>query len=153
MQLPHLFRIVRFVISGSIAAAGNISVLFILVHFFEMYYLYASICSFFASLGLGFTLQKFWTFRNQSFKGTHVQLVRYAAITTTNLGINTALMYLFVTILGVWYIFAQALAGMIIAVIAYIGHGSLVFTNENVGTSSHDAFPSDNEKILTNRGR
>lgn len=127
MLSPRIWKIARYVVAGTTAALCNLSILFTLVHFFHLHYLIASVLSFIGSIGAGFLLQKFWTFRDQASTGTHLQLVLYIGVTTINLGINTALMYLFVSVLGIWYLAAQVLAGVCIAVTGYFGYQNLVF--------------------------
>lgn len=127
MRSPKLRKLVRYVLAGTTAAAGNIGILFVLVEYFHIYYLAASVLSYLGALGLGFTLQKFWTFRDHSTHKTHFQLFLYMGVTTMNLGINTTLMYFFVSVLGIWYIAAQVLAGGAIAVTGYIAYQGFVF--------------------------
>lgn len=127
MSPKLVLRLARFVIAGTTAAAANILILYLLVEFLHIHYLAASVMSFIASIGVGFTLQKFWTFRDHSTSMTHIQLGKYSMITTANLGINTLLMYTFVSILGMWYILAQICAGGVIAFTSYVGNSLFVF--------------------------
>lgn len=131
MLRPDIYKILRFVISGTTAAAVNIGVLFFLVHACSLQYLVASVISFLASVGVGFTLQKFWTFRDRSTTGTQGQLAGYTSITIMNLGLNTLLMYVLVSHLYIWYIGAQFISGLVIAVTSYIGNSLFVFKVRN----------------------
>jgi putative flippase GtrA len=129
-----MYKIARFLISGTTAAVVNLLLLAFFVEHAGIHYLTASILSFFGSLGVSFTLQKFWTFKSHAIRGSHQEFMRYTAITLTNLVINTSLMYLFVSILGWWYIAAQIVAGMVIAVTGYAGY-SLVFARSAADSS------------------
>lgn len=131
MQRDSIQKIVRFIIAGTIAAGSNISVLYILVRFFSVYYLAASVVSFLASVAIGFTLQKFWAFRDTATEQAHMQLLKYASITTMNLCINTLLMYTFVSVLGVWYLAAQIISGLVIAIVSYTCNSMFVFNQPN----------------------
>lgn len=122
-----MWKIARYIVAGTTAALCNLLILFTLVHFFHVHYLIASVISFVSSIGAGFLLQKFWTFRSQSLTGAHIQFVLYIVVTTINLGINTALMYIFVSVLGIWYLAAQVLAGFCIAVTGYFGYQNFAF--------------------------
>ncbi len=129
MLSPAVQKILRYLVSGTIAAAINLSILFLLVHFLHVHYLIASVASFSTALIGSFLMQKFWTFQNSATKGVHFQLARYILVTVTiNLGINTGLMYLFVSVLGVWYLLAQVFAGIILAVFSYFVYQHFVFT-------------------------
>jgi putative flippase GtrA len=125
---PRVQKILRFLIAGTSTAGVNILILFLLVHFVHVYYLLASVIAYLLSIVVGFTLQKFFTFRDHAIHEAHVQFSLYLVVTLTNLVVNTLLMYIFVTVLGVWYIFAQLFAGVAIAVIGYFGYQKLVFT-------------------------
>lgn len=123
----RVFKIVRYLISGGTAAAANVIALFLLVHFGNMHYLYASILAFILSIGVSFTMQKFWTFRDMPVHDVHTQFARYLIVIGCNLLLNTALMYLFVEKVGMWYVFAQIVTTAIIAVVGYFGYRHLVF--------------------------
>jgi len=120
----------RFLVSGTTAAAVNIFILFLLVEYVHIYYLVASVLSYLGSLVFGFTLQKFWAFRDYSTHRTHFQALGYVIVTATNLGFNTVLMYVLVSVLGVWYILAQFFAGAAMAVTSYFAYKTFVFTEE-----------------------
>ena len=121
------YHLLRYLISGATAAASNIAVLFILVHFGGMHYLYASIISFIASVAVSFTLQKFWTFQDMFTHDMREQFARYSVVVLANLALNTGLMYLFVEEVGLWYVLAQIITTSIVAVVGYIGYKHFVF--------------------------
>lgn len=123
----HAYHILRYLMSGAAAAASNLAVLFILVHFGRMYYLSASIVAFIASVAVSFTLQKFWTFQDRFTHDMREQFVRYSAVVLMNLFLNTALMYFLVDKAGLWYLFAQVLTTGTVAIVGYIGYKRFVF--------------------------
>ncbi|MFA5744859.1 MAG: GtrA family protein [Candidatus Paceibacterota bacterium] len=126
MQLP---KIVRYIISGGTATLTNIGLLFVFVQFLQMHYLVASTIAFILSFLVSFTLQKFWTFNNREAARTHIQLAFYLTITLCNLALNTLLVYVMVSKLGLWYLLAQIIAGALIAIESYFSYKSFVFTS------------------------
>lgn len=122
-----VFRLLRYVFSGGTAAASNVAVLFLLVEFGKLYYIHASILAFICSLAVSFTLHKFLTFRNRETHDIHSQFGRYLVVILGNLALNTALVYMLVEKAGMWYLFAQILAAVVIAVTGYIGYKYFVF--------------------------
>src|SRR3989338_11713432 len=60
------WRPLRYLLSGGTAAAANLTVLFVLVHFFHIWYLEASVLSFIIGMCVSFVLQKFFTFSDFS---------------------------------------------------------------------------------------
>ena len=123
----RLFKLVRYIISGGTAALTNMASLFLLVQFGRVYYLYASILAFLISVAVSFTMQKFWTFHDNHVYDVHAQFARYLVVILANLALNTALVYLLVETIGVWYLAAQLIATVIIAAIGYFAYRYFVF--------------------------
>jgi len=115
-------RIMRFVVTGAIAAAVNLSVLYVATAYGHIWYLYSAMLSFIVAFVVSFLLSKFWAFGNRARLGTERQLVLHLLVATANLGINTALMYLFVEGFGLWYMFAQVCAAILIAFESYFAY-------------------------------
>jgi putative flippase GtrA len=126
----RVFRLIRYVFSGGTAAASNVTALFLLVEFGKLYYLYASILAFIFSLAISFTLHKFLTFRDRETRDIHSQFGRYLIVVLGNLALNTALVYVLVESGGVWYLIAQILAAVVIAVTGYVGYKYFVFREQ-----------------------
>lgn len=123
----RVYRLLRYFMSGATAAASNVAILFILVHFSRMHYLYASVVAFIASVAVSFTLQKFWTFQDTFTHDMREQFTRYSVVVLANLALNIGLMYLFVEKAGLWYVLAQIVTTSIVAVVGYIGYKHFVF--------------------------
>ena len=97
----------RFIISGGSAASVNLALLFILVHFMNMWYLAASIVAYVTSIIVSFTMQKFFTFKDYSKNNMSKQTFYYFLIQIINLGMNTFLMFLSVGLLHIHYMVSQ----------------------------------------------
>ncbi len=123
----RIFKLIRYVTSGGTAALTNMAMLFLLVRFGGIYYLYASIIAFAVSVGVSFTMQKFWTFQDTPLHDVHAQFARCLVVILSNLALNTVLVYLFVEKIGVWYLYAQVFAAVIIAVVGYFAYRYFVF--------------------------
>jgi putative flippase GtrA len=130
------FRIVRYLIAGGTAAASHLAIFFVLVQFGHLYYLHASIVGFVMAIVVSFAMQKFWTFRDTPLHDVHMQFSRYAAVVFTNLLLNTMLVYLFVEKIGMWYLPAQIIATIIIAITGYFGYRHFVFRERAVTVPS-----------------
>ena len=123
----RVFHLIRYIISGATAAATNVGILFLLVQFVGVHYLSASIMAYLLAIVVSFTLQKFWTFQDRPTHDIHAQFFRYVTVVLANLAVNTVLMYIFVTHLHIWYIFAQIMAIAVIAITGYFGYKYFVF--------------------------
>lgn len=116
--VPHLRRyqrLLRYLVSGSIAAVVDLGLLYIFTDLFLIHYLVSAIFAFLITFFVSFTLQKFWTFQDSNTDRVHIQVTIYFLVALGNLIINTALMYLFVDIILMWYMAAQFLASGLLA--------------------------------------
>lgn len=125
-------RIARFLFSGGMAVFTNIGLLFLLVHVFHLYYLFSSIISFTTATFVSFSLQKFFTFNDQSRGNMRKQALLYFGFQVFNLGVNTLFMYLEVEKLHIHYIVAQALIIVVMTIYNFFVYKHLVFTPDTV---------------------
>ncbi|MHB1086411.1 MAG: GtrA family protein, partial [Minisyncoccota bacterium] len=132
---PSLMRLARFVISGGTATAVNLGTLFVLTHFFGVWYIYSSIAAFAISFFVSFALQKLWTFGNRDLGTVHLQATKFLTVILVALGINTTLIYAFVEYMHVHYLIGQLVSGLFIAVINYFSYKHLVFSEPRANTA------------------
>lgn len=126
------FKLIRYLISGGTAALVNWGTLFLLVHTGTMHYLYASVLAFIISIGASFGMQKFWTFRDNIVHDIHTQFTRYLVVILFSLVLNTALVYLLVETVHVWYLTSQVIATVIIAITNFFCYKHFVFRARTV---------------------
>ena len=119
--------LVNYLFAGGTAAFTNLFVLFLLTHVFGIWYLLSSIIAFLLAFVVSFYLQKHMTFEDHSSDGLHKQMTLYLFVALINLAINTALMYFFVDIVGIWYMFAQVLAAGLVAVESFFVYRAFIF--------------------------
>ena len=130
-------RVVRFLFSGGLATAANIIPLFVLVHFFYMWYLLAAVFSFITAVAVSFMMQKFFTFNDYTREKIKQQTTLYFGIQIFNLCINTLLMYVGVNLLHIQYLLAQVLISGVMAVYNFFVYKHLVFTPDAAYTDNN----------------
>jgi len=108
-------RISRFVIAGAITAFVNLGTLYTLTEYVHVWYLFSSIAAFIVSYSINFSLQKFWTFKNSDTHAIRYQLPLHVSLALFNLLFNTMLIFIFVEWARLWYVAAQIIAAVIIA--------------------------------------
>lgn len=118
---------VRYLISGGISFGTNIVILYLLTEYFGVYYLTSVILAFLVAFVVSFFMMKHWTFQDTSKEGVHQQMSIYLSVAVFNMLLNTALVYLFVEYIGVWYIFSQFIASLLIAVSSFFIYKYLIF--------------------------
>ena len=97
---------------GYVAVSGcallvDISMLWVLVHFFSWWYLAAATTSFLMGLGVIYALSVTLVFKQRRLKDRKVEFASFAAIGVVGLGINAAVMAFAVKALGLHYLIAK----------------------------------------------
>ena len=123
-------KVLRYIFSGTIASLSNFIVLYFLVQKLGLWYLTSSIISFCSGIIVSYCLQKFFTFKNNSTKNMHLQFSVFFIYNLCLLGLNTLLMYLFVDVIGFWYLFSQIIITIGTAFINYFFFNKILFRNE-----------------------
>lgn len=136
------FKIIRYLIAGGTAAASNLALLFLLVRFGHMHYLPASILAFVLSIAVSFTMQKFLTFQDRPIHDVHTQFARYLVVIGANLALNTALIFLLVEKARMWYMLAQAVTTIVVAITGYVGYTYFVFRDRGPAQHHNELRPN-----------
>ena len=116
----NYMRIFRFVISGGMATITNLFFLFLFNKVFGIWYITSSIASYIISFAVSFSMQKYWTFNDDSIDRVKSQAIIYVIVTTVNLGINTLFIYIFVEKFGLDPLIAQIISSLIIAIESFL---------------------------------
>lgn len=120
-------KLLRYSISGCVAATTNLGVIYIFVDVFNFWYISASVISFAATFIVSFSLQKFWTFKDPDLDVIHKQVAISFTVAMVNLFLNTVYMYGLVEYVHLHYLQAQILTTIMIAVGSFIAYQYLVF--------------------------
>jgi|SRR3989344_4183889 len=118
-NLSHVPIVVRYIISGGSGAVVNLSTLFVLTHFFGVWYLISSIVAFLISFIVGFILQRTWTFDHRTVNGLARHTSLYFSVLLSNTFLNTVVVFSLVEYMNIWYIIAQIISGAFIAVMSF----------------------------------
>jgi putative flippase GtrA len=114
--LPLPARFAAFVFVGSLCLAVNTLALWLLTSGLGFHYLLSTVIAFISITPLGFLLNKVLTFRTRR-EYARIELPRYFSAMAASFAMNLALMYLLVSVLGLWYLPASVLvaAALVIA--------------------------------------
>jgi len=127
-------QFVRFVLAGVFAFAINLVALYFFTDIVGIYYLISTILAFLISFSVSFTLQKFWTFQDNSRDHLHIQLPLYLGMQLTNITLNAALMFVFVEYLHVWYLYSQAVISLALAAAIFFINKKYIFKKRGVAS-------------------
>lgn len=120
-------KIVRFIISGLSAAAVDLILLWALTSVWGLWYIYSAVLAFVAAVGVSFSLQKFWTFKDRG--AVPPQLALFLGVQLFSLALNTAGVYLLVERAGLWYLFAQICMIAVISVLNFFVFELVIFSS------------------------
>jgi len=113
-------QIVKYLFAGGAVTALNLSLLYSFTEFFHIYYLISAVMSFCIAFVCSYLVQKFWTFRDHSLEGAHVQIIKYLILQIVNVTLNTTFLFLLVEYAHIWYIFSQMMISVVLAVATFI---------------------------------
>lgn len=122
-------KLLRYLMSGGMAAAVNFVFLYIFTEWVGLYYLISVVVAFIIAVVVSFLLQKYWTFQDRESRDVRRQMMMYVSVATINTVINTFLVYVFVEYGGLHYMFGQFFASGIIALESFFVYKFFIFKN------------------------
>ena len=132
-----ILQFIKFGVVGALGTIVNISILYFLTEFFNLYYIISEIFAFSASVLNNYILNKLWTFKENIKKEFAVKYIRYTIICLLALIINLSILIILVEFFSIWYIFAEILAIMGSFLINFIGNKLWTF-NQSIKTTSEN---------------
>jgi putative flippase GtrA len=112
-------RFLAFVLVGGFCLAVNTAALWVLTSVLGLHYLLSTVIAFFAITPLGFLLNKVATFRTRR-EFARIELPRYFSAMAASFGANIALMYLLVSVLGMWYLAASLTVAILLVMVNFL---------------------------------
>jgi len=117
LALPLRFAAFAFV--GALCLALNTLVLWALTSGLGIHYLVSTVIAFACITPLGFLLNKVLAFRTRR-EYARVELPRYAGAMAASFAANLGLMYVLVSLAGIWYLPASACVALLLLVANFI---------------------------------
>jgi putative flippase GtrA len=112
-------RFLTYAIVGGGCALLNLAVLWLLTSVLGVHYLVSNMISFLALTPVGFLLQKLMTFRTPR-AAAGVEWSRYFATMGSSFAANLVLMYVLVSLLGIWYLAANVVITVLLLVANFL---------------------------------
>lgn len=112
------YRFIRFALVGALVGVSQIVLLYIQTDIFGWWYVLSNLTAWTISFLASFFIQRRWTFAVQG-PGSIGQLVRYFLLQIGVLVTNTGLLYIAVDMFGFWYVGAEAIIALVLAVVTY----------------------------------
>lgn len=122
-----VLKVLRYLISGGIAALVNLLTLYIFTDIFHLWYIYSSWVAFVITFVVSFSLQRFWTFRGQHQRALNAQLLMYFVMAIANIIVNTGILYLLSEFVHLYYLISQAISIGLISIASFFLYQKYVF--------------------------
>lgn len=103
-------QISKYFVVGSICTLLDMAILFSLTHFFAIHYIFSSVISFTIGGTLNYFLCTSWIFDFRLIQNHHHEFFFYLLITSFVLVVNTALIWLFTAIFGLYFMISKVIA-------------------------------------------
>jgi putative flippase GtrA len=104
---------------GAMCTVLNLVTLWLLTSLVGLHYLLSALISFFTLTPVGFWLQKLLTFRTPR-RAAPIEWPRYFVTMASSLAANLFLMYVLVSVLGVWYLAASLTVTLLLLATNYL---------------------------------
>lgn len=127
----------------------DLAALYFFTSFCGIWYIISSSLAFLIAYFVSFSLQKFWTFRDNGREKIRQQMSLYFVVGVINLLLNAAGMYLLVDELGVMYLFAQIIVGAALGFSSFIIYKFVIFEKRRL---DEEKLKSDKKRILIAAG-
>lgn len=116
----------RYLLIGGTSAVMEVLLLFVFVSYLHIWYLYAATASFIIMLVLSYLGQKYFTFHDYT-KNHKRQLLIFIVVAIIGLLINTAFMFIFVSLIGLWYILASVITKLLVFIWNFVFNKRVTF--------------------------
>jgi len=131
ISIPIIYRYkvkLKYVSLGLFGEIVDFTLLFVLTSFLNVFYLLSAIIAYLSGMIANFFLHKNITFKyhTNNFWKSLASFFRYSMISISGLIITLILMSIFVELLGIHYLLAKLIAGIIVFFINYSGHSSVL---------------------------
>ncbi len=123
----------QFVRYGFVAVAAFIvdfGLLYVFTHNLHLYYLASATLSFSISLVLNYWLSVLWVFSKSAYR-RHVEIGIFVLIGIVGLGLNLIIIWLFTSVLGLFYLKSKLLAVVVVFFWSFTARKYLLYRNSS----------------------
>jgi len=104
---------IKYSIVGTSGAIVDLTALYLLVELAGINVYVAAVFSFILAVINNFLLNKFWTFNDKN-PNYSKQFIKFLSVSIFGLMLTLSFMYLFIDVVGIWYMLAKAITTLIV---------------------------------------
>lgn len=105
---------VRYLLVGGFAFICDTSTLFSLTQFLRLNYLLSAPIGFCVGIFVNYVLSRKWVFERRTLKNTPAEMTVFTLIGVVGLGLNEVILWTFQVKLGIYYLFAKGVSGVVV---------------------------------------
>lgn len=139
-MLKKIKPFIKYCIVGAIGTFLDLASLYVFVEYLQIPIFYATTLSFIIAVTNNFILNKTWTFKNKS-KNYRKLYVKFLMVSLVGLAITIGSMFLMVTIIGIWYMFAKAITSLVVLTWNFLANKIWTFRLKEKNLQILDKFP------------
>ena len=111
---------VRFLFGGVAGVSAYFGTLYVLTEYVHVWYIGSAVVAWILNWAINFAVQKYWTFRDRDQSSIRRQLVMYYGMALSFLIGGTALLYVLVEWVHLWYMTAQIILSCLFTPVSFV---------------------------------
>ncbi|OQB29789.1 MAG: GtrA-like protein [Bacteroidetes bacterium ADurb.Bin174] len=123
-------QIIRYFISGGIAAAVDFGLLYLLTEFFGLYYLWSAVISFSVGLLITYIFSITWIFNQRRISNRWIELLIFSIIGVVGLLLTYLFMQYFTEVIKLHYMLSKVLTTIIVFFWNFLTKRFVLFTRK-----------------------
>lgn len=130
MSNKRRFQISEFMgyaIVGGIATVVDVGSLYVITEFFGIYYLLSNVASFGLGLLTNYGLSIRFVFKHRKMRDARAEFAIFAGVGIAGLVLNTGLLWLFTSLIGIYYLISKGMAVILVFLFNYFVRKYLLF--------------------------
>lgn len=104
----------RYFLVGGLAFVCDTSTLFSLTQFVKVNYLISAPIGFLVGTAVNYVLSRNWVFERRRLNSTPAEMTVFTLIGVVGLGLNEVILWTFQAKLGIYYLFAKGVSGVVV---------------------------------------
>jgi len=125
-----LVQIIRYFISGGIAATVDFGLLYLLTEFFGLYYLWSAVISFSVGLLITYLFSITWIFNQRRISNRWIELLIFSVIGVVGLLLTYLFMQYFTEVIKLHYMLSKVLTTIIVFFWNFLTKRFVLFTKK-----------------------
>lgn len=122
----------RYLFVGGFAAVVNIGSLILFTEVFHLYYLISNVIGFLLGLIVNYVLSKWLIFTKEVELNAILEFVIYAIIGVVGLGLDTFFMWVFTSVIGIFYMLSKIISTALVFIWNFLGRKGLYIAVDKI---------------------